>query len=137
MLLSRYFNVSTTILGANGVFTSGALHVAEGSPITIAAGGQTAFPAQVYSTTEAVGVFKYFNAICISDQVSAASGFIIQMSPDQGTTWRTVASATIAANTLSALTVLIAFPGSLYRVQLTNAATPQTYLILGASVTVT
>lgn len=137
MLISHYFNLSTSVLGNGGVFGPSVVFKAEGSPITIAAGGQTSFAAQVAATTEAVGIFKYFNVFCISDQASAANGLIIQMSPDQGVTWRTVAQAALVANTTNTLSVLIAFPGAWYRVQLTNGATPQTYLILGASVTVT
>lgn len=138
MLLNRYYNLSTTPLGGGGVFGPTAnIYTVDGAPITISAGGQTSFAAQVAESNFGQGMGKYINVMCISDQASAANGLILQMSPDQGSTWRTVASTALVANTLSTLQVLIAFAGAQWRVQLTNGATPQTYLILGASITET
>lgn len=139
MLLNRYFNLSTIPLaggGNYGVTAPFVFYTAEGSPITIAAGGQTSFPAQVMSS-QGQGTGTYVNVMCMSDQASAANGLVLQMSYDQGTTWKTVASTALVANTLATLRVLIAFAGSQWRVQLTNGATPQTFLFLGASISET
>lgn len=140
MLLNRYFNLSTTPLagaGTYGITTPFVFYTVEGSPITIAAGGQTAFAAQVMESNAGSGSGTYVNVMCMSDQASAANGLALQMSSDQGATWHTVAATALVANVLSTLRVLIACAGSQWRVQLTNGATPQTYLILGASISET
>jgi hypothetical protein len=135
MLLNRYYTLSLTALTGAGSFApTTAFYGFDGGIQTIAAGGQTSFAAEVASNMGS-GAGKSINVACLTDQASAASGLILQLSIDQGTTWKTVASASVVANTLATLTLVNAFAGAQYRVQLTNGATPQGFLWLGASIT--
>jgi hypothetical protein len=135
MLSNKYIALSSTPLGAAGVFTQSTQIIqTDGGIQTQAAGGQTSFAAQVASTT-GQGMGKTINVMCLTDQASAANGLQLQISVDGGTTWRMVAQTSVVANTAATLSFVMTYAGAQYRVVLTNGATLQTFLILGASLT--
>ena len=104
---TTFFNDNTTVQAAANTFTGTARDVG------IAAG--TATPS------------TYFNAFFFADQTGTAN---VQCSND-GTTWRTIATAAIAVSTPLLLTVPVMT--RYHRVQLVNGATLQTAVMVNSS----
>ena len=79
------YQLSSTALAANGVFTGATLD---------------------YGDT--MNIYQTITALAFSDQASAANGFKIQISRD-GTNWRDAVTASVTANTLSVITIHLSY----------------------------
>jgi hypothetical protein len=76
---------------------------------------------------------KYFNATFYADQASATAGAEIDCSPDGGTTWRAMATATLVASANTPLSIFVSCPT--YRVKLTNSTTAEGVQLITSSFT--
>lgn len=111
-VVAKFFTDSTANLTANAVFSG------TDRDIGVAAG--------------AGATFAYFNAFFLADQVSASNGAVIQGSVD-GSTWVTLAAATLAVSVPTVLQVPVMFEH--HRVQLTNGPTGQGSNVIHSSYT--
>jgi hypothetical protein len=102
------YQLSSTALGANGVFTG----------VTLDYG-------------DTMNIYQTITALAFSDQASATNGFKIQISRD-GTNWRDAVTASVMINTLSVITVHLSYRYA--RVVYTNGAIAQGSFNLDAHV---